>query len=416
MSKMARKVYLADFFAFMVLFSMATTFTVLFDSGGTRDMSMESIVPHNSRMIEFKDNKEKEIEIIPMKENYEQFHKDAPVCAPLEEHEVTFGLAIALKESELSMVSHHCRRWGISAPISIAVLTDMSPERVAKKLKSFQYNKCRPEQLTIATLSAGQGRSSATASDTTYPLNQLRNLAIQGLSTTHIVYLDIDMWTSVELYDTLNSPSIRRELAKNPLLAIVLPAFEVDPTSFKSRSECVQNIPATFESLIMQLTEKTAGVMGPNDIALQGSTLYRSWVRQKNAELVPIDCVSSDYYEPFLAVRYCQSLPPFQEVLTYDAVEDEANDTKHDLMSTWIIHLLWLGHSLRQVGSAFVVYMPPASKNNVDKPKETSALRAKRQKKFTRRGFLEWLDRSVPDLRTMKKCEDFEASGDETAQ
>ena len=36
-----------------------------------------------------------------------------------------------------------------------------------------------------------------------YPVNALRNLALQQVQTTHILYIDVDFWTSEDLYETI---------------------------------------------------------------------------------------------------------------------------------------------------------------------------------------------------------------------
>lgn len=426
-SKMARDFYVFDFFAVLVLFSMASTYVFVFDAGGTEipDALLQMPVTMQSRNLSAGSNSsinsnianssrrrpegDSNLGIISSKDDFQQFIEDAPACRPLKYHDVTFGLAIALVESDLSMVHHHCRRWGISAPMSIAVWTENSPEQVMEQLQSFDQNECNPEQITITTLSAG--------ASTATPLNQLRNLAIQGLQTTHFVYLDIQVVPSVDLYDVLHSPTTVGELAKNPKLAIVIPSFEVNAEAARGDIS-LGGIPATFESLIMQLSDKTANIMGSGDIALQGSTLYRSWVQQDQGGLLSIDCVSSDYYEPFVAIRYCDGLPPFQEVLIHD---NDNDDTKHDLMSTWILHLLRLGYSFKQVGGGFVVDLPASM---VDLPQKGIAIAKKDlsrsvrklktlRKRFTRYSFLEWLHKTVPDQQNMQKCENFEGSGDE---
>lgn len=453
--KTVRNVYAVDFIAVLALFAIGTMYMFVSVSENnvnpyettvgypmpTRKLTMGSIVAKNNH-DEYHENG---IDIVSIKHNYEHYLGNAPVCVPLGNHEVTFSLVIALSEIEIGMVSHHCKRWGISAPISIAVWTTLSPEEIMDKLKSFDYNHCLPEQITIATLSPADG-DLATISTTTntidenYPLNQLRNLAVKGIQTTHFVCLDIEAWTSADLYETLSSPSIVRELATNPRLAIVLPGFEIGTGRCSSSKDCAKLIPATFDALIIQLSEKTANVMNYKDISRQGSTLYRSWVRQAHGELMDIDCVSSNSYEPVLAVRYCEGLPPFQEILkqnpkggTVDVDDDDDEDNaRGDLVSTWIIHLLRLGYGLKQVGGAFVVNLASFSEdaNSGDAMKSTEAdgairrdgaadipiprLRRKKDKIHGLNDFLKWLRRKVPDRRSVQKCDDFDSSEDET--
>jgi hypothetical protein len=343
--------------------------------------------------------------IATTKKNFENSIEDAPSCRPLDEHEVTFSLAIALSsENDLSMISHHCKRWGISAPISIAVWTSLSPAGVMEKIRSFKYNACQPEQMTIATLSPFDEQKLAT--DNNPPINQLRNLAMQGIQTSHVISLDVGMWESVDLYETLNTPLVIRSLSQDPKLAIVIPAFEVNIESYSSRKECMRNIPSSFDGLIIQLGEKRVSPKDPLHFSRHGSTQYRSWVKQAYGELIDIDCVSSDGYEPFIAVRYCEGLPPFQEVFGAS-----------DMISAWITHVLRLGYSLKQVGGAFVVDLPISNGNGKeDSSEKIDTYLRKTNEKDIRSDVFQWLDTNIPDHRRVQNCDDFEeVSEDETA-
>ena len=60
----------------------------------------------------------------------------------------------------------------------------------------------------------------------TYPINTLRNLAIRSVTTTHFVVLDVDLWPSSSLHDSiLSSPS---SLLRSKYAALVIPAFQLD--------------------------------------------------------------------------------------------------------------------------------------------------------------------------------------------
>jgi len=418
------------FFSILVLFGIAGMYIHIFDSHSEspsvlRMLSVNSVINKNM------DNYENGVEVVHPKKHFEESFQDAPKCRPLGEHEVTFSLAIALPENQISMLSHHCKQWGVAAPISIAVWTDLSPEEVMKKILSFKYNECRAEQMTIATLSTYHEHPTTYIE---YPLYKLRNLAIQGIQTTHVISLDIYIWASVDLYETLNTPSIVQELSKNSHLAIVLPAFEVKNKKCSSHKKCIKHIPATFESLVMKLSEKSVDLMDPLDFSRQGSTQYRSWIKQTYGQLVDINCVSSNYYEPFLAVRYCEDLPPFQEVLK--AEENgmgklDKDGAKDDLTSAWILHLLRLGYSLKQVGGIFVINKPsdddqsPMNKDTtqIGKGANTNVLSSKTggshlrktNRSRSRAEFIRWLHQNIPDYRVVQKCDDFEASEDPLA-
>ena len=414
MSGMAKSFYAVDFAAVLLLLSMVAIYVLIFDGRSPEitdglQLSMQTrklsayIPDHSQEMLSNGDNDE----LLHPNAAFEGSHKGAPECRPLEYYEVTYGLAIALKESDLNLVSRHCRRWGISAPISIAVWTELTPEQVMEELQSFVNTECTPQQLTISTLSP----ASKSRNRDTYPHNQLQNLAIQALQTTHAIPLDIHVLPSTGLYDILHSPSAVRELANDPKLAIVLPSFEAREASTHNEG-IIWSIPDSFESLVMHLSTKTANIIGSNDIDLQGSTLYRSWVKQDPGALLSIDCVSSDYYEPFVAVRYCEGLPPFQEVLSDE--NDGDDGASNDLKSTWILHLIHLGYRFEQIGGGFVIGSLQPEIERVDAPaiQKASLRHKKHNRKFTRDTFLQWLHETIPEERRIEKCKDFEASTD----
>mmetsp|Transcript_25636 Transcript_25636/g.26044 ORF Transcript_25636/g.26044 Transcript_25636/m.26044 type:complete len:461 (+) Transcript_25636:3-1385(+) len=400
--KGALHAYAVDLVVVMFLFGITSLYLLTFDKkieNPNQDISLIQTASMNSTKND--DGYGADL-ITNTKQHFENSIENAPVCQNLDEHEVTFSLAIAVSsEKDLSMISHHCKRWGISAPISIAVWTNLSPIAVMKKIKSFKYNACRSEQMTIVTLSP----IDLLSRDDNVSINQLQNLAVQGIQATHAIALDIHMWESVDIYETLNTPIVLRELSKDNQLAIVIPAFEVNIENHSSRKESMQNIPNFFDGLILQLGEKRAYPMDPFRFSRQGSTKYRSWVKQAHGELIDIDCVSSNSYEPLIAVRYCEGLAPFQEVFGSSS-----------LTSTWIIHLLHLGYSLKQVGGAFVVDIPrnitnddTSTSNKID----TTYLR-KTNRKDIRSDFFQWLDTNIPDQRQVKNCDDFELADDET--
>jgi len=67
-----------------------------------------------------------------------------------------------------------------------------------------------------------------------YPVNELRYLALSRVSTTHILYLDVDFWPCDFLYETLMGcqeedtlTPVREALFSDPKQALVIPAFQL---------------------------------------------------------------------------------------------------------------------------------------------------------------------------------------------
>ena len=71
-----------------------------------------------------------------------------------------------------------------------------------------------------------------------YPINELRNMAIQHAKTSHFFMSDMDMWPSFGLYDVLKS--LPEFVLQDDYFAGIIPAFEVKKPECKSIEDCVQ--------------------------------------------------------------------------------------------------------------------------------------------------------------------------------
>lgn len=78
-------------------------------------------------------------------------------------------------------------------------------------------------------------------SEPIYPINRLRNLAIQNIDTTHFLVLDMDMWPVETAYrDILSLPKF---ILQNERLAMIIPAFSLKEkalTDCDSFQTCVE--------------------------------------------------------------------------------------------------------------------------------------------------------------------------------
>jgi hypothetical protein len=335
--------------------------------------------------------------------SFEKSLPDMPTCEALDPDAVTFTLAVQLSDNRLWMLQHHCQLWGVAAPISIALWTNVGQDEILEKLKLMG---CDPEYIHLQTLSPEDH------SKVDYPINQLRNMALGGVATSHALLLDVDLWESADLFDTLNSPSVRKALSEDPKLAMVIPAFETqDPkcgTSAKCRAKKLYGIPRDFEDLVIGLGSNKALPYDPTNFSRQGSTNYRRWMKQNYGELVDIPCVSSDQYQPYMVVRLCDDLPPFQERFSGHGRNNMA----------WMLHLRRLGYRLQQVDGSFITHFPHlSSQARLEWEKEpdttdggaaidlTKSLRGRTDHTFL--AFKKWLEANVADASRLSKCEDF---------
>ena len=150
----------------------------------------------------------------------------------------------------------------------------------------------------------------------------------------------------------------RGELHKDHKIALVIPAFQLSAQCESFDEACrdlhSSMLPDTKAELVSMYREQSLEpVISQFDSATNfhghGSTRYADWCTQKEDELLPIDCLTSkDRYEPYLVLRYCQELPPFQEAFTGYGQNK----------ITWVQQVLRSGWKLHQVGGSFLVHVP----------------------------------------------------------
>jgi hypothetical protein len=339
-------------------------------------------------------------------EGYPPFRRHtagAPTCAAIGAAEnVEFTLVTQLSANRLWMMEHHCARW--PGPISAAVFATggegtLSEDDVLEQLVSLG---CETDRLTVQTVSG--------YSEEEYPVNVLRNVALSEVKTSHVVYVDVDFWESSNLYDSVMSH--REFLARDPKSALVMAAFQIHRQCREWRDCQELNVPVmphTKDELLDLMLERVANAFDPTNIGGHGSTRYQDWLDQGEDELLPIECVKSNRYEPYLVFQYCHELPPFQEAFT--------GYGKNKM--TWIMQLRRSGYQLFQLGSSFVVHYPHLDSKarmtwnggengaQLRKPVRGDLSQFKRaQVDRTFVAFREWLAQHVPDQTVIGRCED----------
>jgi len=312
---------------------------------------------------------------------------NAPVCGNISAEDVDFTLAIHLSRKRLGLMAGHCRRWA-GHPISVAVGTPNTTRWTRKLLTSLG---CSKKYVKLQTVMFVEGNES-------YPVNKLRNMALEGVNTSHAILLDADFLPSKDLYDNL---ILHRQRLTNPKKAIVIPAFDSNISS-------VLRIPDNKKGLLNAFGYPGRWRHGRNKLVREfafdyrvnqgghSSTDYKKWLYQKNeTKLAPITCLKSPRYEPYLAFRYCQDLPPFQEQFSGYGQNK----------ITWMLHFRRAGYKLYQLGPAFVVHVQHFM--SPDKLKWVGIRKAgnKAPVEQTSKEFRYWLNNFVPDQTMVPDCQ-----------
>lgn len=326
---------------------------------------------------------------------FQLLSNDAPNCHELSSpDEIDLTVVTQLSHDRLWMMEHHCKRYG-PYRISIAVYTKRSHQEVITELINMG---CRIAFTTTDTTTDTPNATTALLSvlvmnvtknkNNDYPVNELRNLALGAVRTTHIMYIDVDFWTSKNLYETILghqptnanstntnsiSTTIRQQLYMDPKLALVIPAFQLRRTpncldeKIDCRSDHVPLMPFTNSELMKLLLspkKKGADIFDPTNSGGHGSTDYKHWLSQQQQSRVgnetkpigtgtlslhPIDCLKSHRYEPYVVIRYCREItPPFQSIFS--------GYGKNKM--TWMMQIVRSGFVFSQVQDAYLVHYP----------------------------------------------------------
>ncbi len=285
---------------------------------------------------------------------------NAPSCSePIDADDISFTLVSQLSHDRIWMLPYHCKRWGDN-PMSVVIFTDDDAAVVKDKLVS---EGCSEEQLTVQTVS----KTRYDPQGTDYPVNVLRNLAFSKVKTTHLVYADVDFWPSESLHSILNIQSVKERMASDAKLATVVPVFQMNRRcrAYKDcRDDNIPFMPKRKDELIQLIKKREASTFDPTNEGGHGSTRYIKWKDQVEGSYLDLPCIRSNRYEPYLAIRYCSELPPFQEGFS--------GYGKNKM--TWAMQLRRSGYQFSQLGEAFLVHYPHLdSKSRLEwnkKPKE----------------------------------------------
>jgi Glycosyl-transferase for dystroglycan len=324
---------------------------------------------------------------------------------------VEFTLVTQSSLDRLWLLQHHCARWTGSISVAVYIGNDTQTADSIRHDLVRDYN-CTANFLVISTISG--------YTKETFPINALRNAALRAVTTSHVVFIDVDFLFPLHMREQLRH-HFATDLASNPKLALVLPAFELKQSSGSSSSSSsssstepnISLVPSDKAQLLRwwdpHRPKNTVDVFHKYCKECHGSTRYDDWIDQPDHVLLPIHCIDSRLYEPYMAFRYCRELPPFQEAFT------GYGRNKH----AWMLQTRRAGYQYQQVGGVFVIHVPHAhssARKHHFNGKNGKAAMAKaspsgrkeqshrEQMTIVFENFVQWLDKTVPDELRVPVC------------
>ena len=183
-------------------------------------------------------------------------------------------------------------------------------------------------------------------------------MGIGCVATSHYLIVDIDFWPSIELL-----PLLRGRLndwdANAPPLALVVPNFQRSGHGCRNSEESSACRTAFINGTISmpQTLDELHGCLRSNNCVVfdgeynpqgQASTDVRAWKAMKPGSVRRIPCITSDRYEPFVALRKSSLTPLFDERFV------GYGKNKVELL----VHLRRSGHAFEVLGGGFVLHFP----------------------------------------------------------
>ena len=339
--------------------------------------------------------------------DFQTYIENAPDCRThLKDSDIDFTLVTQFSDDRLWMMKEHCNRW--KGAMSVVVFSNDTVDIIVSKLLEFG---CPVEEGDLNSKKFSlQIVSKNGYSDDDYPVNILRNIALSMVKTSHMLYVDVDFWPGEETYDALMHGNVRSWLASDPLLAIVVPAFQINRQCREYR-DCrgpnLKKIPKSLEDIfgLWNGQHRQVFMFDPTNKGGHGSTDYKKWFEMKSGSLADLDCTQSNRYEPYVAVRYCDEFPPYQELFSGYG----KNKVTHAMQ------MRRSGYYYSQVGGGFLVHYPHLDSdsrvkwNFVDgNGHREKSKRAQVDKLFVK--FKAWLIDTLPDMTRLSAipCENFQ--------
>ena len=201
-----------------------------------------------------------------------------------------------------------------------------------------------------------------------YPINRLRNVALDAVTTSHIFVADVDFVPSMDLHQTIHDALKKQgnEVEEMPH-ALVVPAFEREPSEpCESEAACAAYLqtnssflPHTFADLQHCVQSKDC-IVFQHKVNWEGhsSTNSEEWLQRKlysdesKTNFRTIPCFHTSRYEPYVVLRWCDRQGPVAPY--YDERFVGYGKNKIQLIS----HLRKSGYQFSILPEGFIVHNP----------------------------------------------------------
>eukprot|EP00301_Raphidiophrys_heterophryoidea_P024471 c7958_g1_i1.p1 GENE.c7958_g1_i1~~c7958_g1_i1.p1 ORF type:complete len:458 (+),score=72.69 c7958_g1_i1:285-1658(+) len=228
-------------------------------------------------------------------------------CTPTNVTTFDFTYTTQATVDRLWMLQDICRRWRGPMVVAVAINSNITVRKLIK-------NTAHCLNLTIIPVRVSPDLSQ-------YPVNAMRNIAISHTTTSHSIYLDIDLWPSSCLYDTLHQLCQHHPaVLQDAMHALVIPAFEFTRCAVITANDGNKYIPAqnctmplTNADLRRMFLHRQLNIFHPRTSGERSTPLNKFWMLNVRDPLQPVVCFADNKYEPYVVVKNCPFTPQFDE-------------------------------------------------------------------------------------------------------
>jgi hypothetical protein len=265
----------------------------------------------------------------------------------------------------LWILNETCTRW--KDPIVAVVFVPHDQQQKVLKEK-FHISSC-PHIHLILYISSPKESSALKE----YPVNRLRNVGLDAVSTSHVLVVDVDFLPSQDLHLTIKH-ALKNNFDTNKFQnqALIIPAFErVPPKPCGTEQECASYLQSNKSFLPHSFSELHKCVKNKNCIVFQSdvnwdghySTRSDQWLQEKfymdpqRQRLKMVDCFHSARYEPYVVLKWCPTSPEMKSIPQapyYDERFHGYGKNKIELIS----HLRKMGYQFSILPEGFIVHNP----------------------------------------------------------
>eukprot|EP00977_Amphora_coffeiformis_P011396 scaffold2760_cov167-Amphora_coffeaeformis.AAC.10 len=360
---------------------------VMDEEGSDTQHSTESEYPVTFRRTSVRQSRE--TRHIHNQDNFRHLNKCPPNLQQQQQQQqslVQTTLVTLLDVERLWMAKHICARWKDPIVMIMYFADENEYSNAAESFGQEMKMECSHVNLLFFVDDSSPGKKKAP-----YPINLLRNLALEEVQTSHVLLTDGDFLPSRELSTEIAKALELRKGARRRLNiteehrdALVVPSFQIEFQEesqqhqfLENPNEMAQHIPSTFERLQRCVNTTVCSVFQEREKPERhSSTRARRWLQKDWYEelsssseesirnIKPLTCTASPQYVPYMVLPWCPNRQSAQRSEPISPLYDERFVGHGNSKIQYVEHIRHLMYDFMVIPKGFLVHAPHGPSTN----------------------------------------------------